>query len=194
MATMETLLGESNQSDELLKALASSAIAGTDASPLVKEDLEVEAHTQLWLETDPTELTIVKHIPRMPATSVLHQFDKIMAYGGMGHDGFYSENSLPVESDMQSVRASVMIKLMGQISSVFALASFQTPVAALGESDLVMENMAATRLALLQKMSTAIYRSDDSVSANTLRFKGLKQQILEGTSVSTAAPYTPNPN
>lgn len=192
--TIESLLGDSAQADELLKALASSAIAGTDASPLIKEDLEVEAHTQLWLETDPTELVILKHIPRIPATSVLHQFDKIVSYGGGGHDGFYAENTLPVEADMQSVRESVMLKLMGQISSVFALASFQTPIAALGETDLVMENMAATRLALLQKMAAAVYRSDDGQSRNGLRFQGILQQIFEGTSVSTVAPYTPNPD
>lgn len=191
-ATLESLLGDSAIADELLKALASSSAAGTDVSPLIKEDLEVEAHTQLYYETDPTELVLLKHIPRQPATSVLHQFDKIVSYGGQGHDGFYAENTLPTEADMESVRASVMIKLMGQISTVFALASFQTPIAALGETDLVLENMASTRLALLQKMCTAIYRSNDSVSRNTLRFAGLYQQILEGTSVSTSAPYTPN--
>ena len=191
-ATLESILGDSAQAQELLKALASSSAAGTDASPLIKEDLEVEAHTQLWYETDPTEMVILKHIPRFPATSVLHQFDKVVGYGGQGHDGFYAENTLPTEADMETVRESVMIKLMGQISSVYALASFQTPIQALGESDLVAENMASTRLALLQKMCTAIYRSNDSVSRNSLRFAGLYQQILEGTSPSTAPPYTVN--
>jgi hypothetical protein len=180
--------------DELLKALASTASAGTDASPLVKEDLEVEAHTQLWLETDPVELVILKHLPHVQAFSVLHEFDQIIGYGARGHDGFYGENSLPAEAAIQSRRKTVNIRLMGDISSVFALASFQTPIQALGQSNLVDENMASTRLDLLHKMAVAVYNADDGSTTHTLRFKGLRQQILEGTSPSSAAPFTINPD
>jgi len=179
--------------DELLKALASSSLAGTDASPLIKEDLEMEAHTQLWLETDPVELVILKHLARIPAFSVIHQYDQIIGYGPQGTTTFYGESSLPPEAAIQSRRRTETIRLQGLISSVFALASFQTPIQALGQNNLVDQNMASTRLALLRSMAVSTYNSDTSTTTDGIRFRGIKQQILEGTSPSTAAPFTPNP-
>jgi hypothetical protein len=178
--------------EELLKALASSSGAGTDASPLIKEDLEMEAHTQLYMESDPGELTILKHIPRKMATSVIHQFTQVIGYGSRSHDGFYGENTLPAEATMQTRRKSVDVKLMGDISSVFALASFQSPISALGSDNLVGENQASARLDLLLKMAREIYAANTRTTSHTLRYAGLKQQILEGTSVSTSAPFTVN--
>jgi hypothetical protein len=192
--SLESFMGSGQLHDELLKALASSAAAGTDASPLIKEDLEVEAHTQLWLETDPAELVILKHLARIPAFSVIHQFDQIIGYGPQGTTYFYGESSLPPEAAIQSRRKTANIRLQGLISSVFALASFQTPIMALGQSNLVDQNMAATRLALLRGMAVSVYGSDDSTTTDGIRFKGIRQQILEGTSPSTSAPYTVNPN
>jgi hypothetical protein len=189
--SLEQVLGSGQLQEELLKALASSATAGTDASPLIKEDLEVEAHTQLWLETDPTELVLLKHLARIPAFSVVHQFDQITGYGPTTHV-FYGEATLPPEAPIQTVRKMVNIRLQGLISSVFALASFQTPIMALGQSNLVDQNMAAVRLALLRGMAVSIYNSDDSLTQDNIRFKGIQQQILEGTSVSTSFPFTRN--
>lgn len=188
------LLSPGGLQDQLLKALASSSAAGTDASPLIKEDLEVEAHTQLWLETDPVELVILKHLPRTAAYSVMHEYDFITGYGPMGTNYFYAENSLPPEAAIQSVRKFQQIKPQGLISSVFALANFQTPIMALGQNNLVDQNMASTRLALLRGMAVATYASDTANTTDGLRFKGIQQQILEGTSVSTTAPYTRNPD
>jgi hypothetical protein len=179
--------------DELLKALASSSLAGTDASPLIKEDLEMEAHTQLWLETDPVELVILKHLPRINAYSVIHQYDQIVGYGPQGVTTFYGESNLPPEAAIQSVRRTETIRLQGLISSVFALASFQTPVQALGQNNLVDQNMAAVRLALLRAMAVSTYSSNTQTSADGIRFRGIKQQILEGTSPSTSPPFTINP-
>ena len=180
--------------DDLLKALASSAAAGTDASPLIKEDLEVEAYTQLWLETDPVELVILKHIARIAAFSVTHEFDQIVGYGPSGTDYFYGEASLPPEAAIQSRRQFVTIKPQGLISSVFALANFQTPIMALGQNNLVDQNMASTRLALLRGMAVSTYNSDNSTTTNGIRFKGIQQQILEGTSLSVGPPYAANPD
>lgn len=193
MPPFDAALGGLGMQDELLKALASSSLAGTDASPLIKEDLEMEAHTQLWLETDAVEFVILKHLARIPAFSVLHEYDQIIGYGPQGTGGFYGEASLPPESAIQSRRRSETIRLQGLISSVFALASFQTPIMALGQTNLVDQNMAATRLALLRMMATAIYISDNSATTDGIRFRGIRQQILEGTSASTAYPFTPNP-
>jgi hypothetical protein len=190
--SLESFMGSSAMQDELLKALASSAAGGTDASPLIKEDLEVEAHTQLWLETDPVELVILKHLARIPAFSVLHQFDRIVGYGPQGTTGFYGESSLPPEAAIQSVRDTATIRLMGLISSVFALASFQTPIQALGQANLVDQNMASTRLALLHLMAQQVYGSNTDTSLDGIRFKGIQQQILEGTSPSTSSPFTVN--
>lgn len=189
----EGQIGNPGWQEELVKALASSSLAGTDASPLIKEDLEMEAHTQLWLETDPVELLPLKHFPRVPAFSVLHEYDQIIGYGPGGVSGFYGEGSLPAEAAIQTRRRTETIRLQGLISSVFALASFQTPIMALGQNNLVDQNMASTRLALLRMMSTAIWNSDTSTTTDGIRFRGLKQQILEGTSPSTSAPFTVNP-
>jgi hypothetical protein len=177
---------------ELLKALASSSVGGTDASPLIKEDLEMEAHTQLWLETSPIEMVILKHIPRITATSVIHEYDQITGYGPRTMP-FYGETTLPPDSTIVSRRRQEIIKLQGYVSSVFALASFQTPIQALGANTLVDQNMAATRLNLLRGMSVSIYMSDASTSTDPNRFRGLKQQILESTSPSVGPPYTPDP-
>ena len=193
MATLDASFGAPGLQEELLKALASSSLAGTDASPLIKEDLEMEAHTQLWLETDPVELLALKLLPRIPAFSVIHEYDQIVGYGPPGVSGFYGEASLPAESAIQSRRRTETIRLQGLISSVFALASFQTPIMALGQSNLVDQNMAATRLALLRMMNTAIYASNTDTSTDGIRYRGLKQQILEGTSPSTSSPFTVNP-
>ena len=179
--------------EELLKALASSSLAGIDASPLIKEDLEMEAHTQLWLETDPIEMVLLKHVPRIPAFSVIHQYDQIIGYGPQGTTTFYGEANLPPEAAIQSRRRTETIRLQGLISSVFALASFQTPIQALGQNNLVDQNMASTRLALLRAMAIALYSSDTSVSADGIRYRGVRQQILEGTSPSANPPYTVNP-
>jgi hypothetical protein len=194
MITFDYALGAGQLQDELLKALASSSTYGTDASPLIKEDLEMEAHTQLWLETDPTELVLLKHLPRIPAFSVIHQYDQIIGYGPGGTNLFYGEGTLPPEAAIQSRRKTETIRLPGLISSAYALASFQTPLMALGQSNLVDQNMASTRLALLRGMNVQCYASDTSTSADGIRFRGLRQQILEGTSVSTSAPYTVNPD
>lgn len=194
MPPFDQLLGSGQIQEELLKALASSAAAGTSAAPLIKEDLEMEAHTQLWLETDPVELVILKHVARISAFSVLHQYDQIIGYGPQGTDSFYGESSLPPEAAIQSRRKTETIKLQGLISSVFALANWQTPVMALGQNTLVDQNMAATRLALLRSMAVATYSADNSASTNGLRFRGIKQQIWEDTSASTSFPFTPNPD
>lgn len=180
--------------EELLKALASTAANGTDGSPLIKEDLEMEAHTQLWLETDPTELVILKHLPRKPAFSVQHQYDQITGYGPQGSTFFYGEASLPPEAAIQTRRRIEYIRLQGLISSVFALANFQTPIMALGQNNLVDQNMAAVRLALLRGMAVQTYSSNAATSTDGIRFRGIKQQLQEGTSFSTSAPYAPNPD
>jgi hypothetical protein len=193
MPDFDAVFGVPGMQDELLKALASSSLAGTDASPLIKEDLEMEAHTQLWLETDPVELVILKHLPRQAATSVIHQYDQIIGYGPQGTTSFYGEASLPPEAAIQTRRRTETIRLQGLISSVFALASFQTPIQALGQNNLVDQNMASTRLALLRSMAVATYASDNSTTTDGIRFRGIKQQILEGTSPSTSFPFTVNP-
>jgi hypothetical protein len=192
MPSIEDLLGSAAMQGELLKALASSATFGTDASPLIKEDLEMEAHTQLWLETDGVELVILKHLARIPAFSVIHQYDQITGYGPQGTTYFYGEASLPPEAAIQSRRRTEMIRLQGLISSVYALANFQTPIQALGQSNLVDQNMAATRLQLLRGMAVSTYSSDASASADGLRFRGIKQQVWEGTSASVSAPFARN--
>src|SRR5262249_39705267 len=93
----------------------------------------------------------------------------------------------------QSRRRAETIRLQDLISSVFALASFQTPIQALGQNNLVDQNMAATRLALLRAMAVSIYSSDTSTTTDGIHYRGIRQQILENTSPSTTPPFTVNP-
>lgn len=176
--------------ERILFALEKAMAAGdASAVALVKEDLELEAYTSLYTEADENEFRMLKSLPRKTATSITHEFTRYDRYGIAYSSGFFPENQLPPESDPTAVRATISIKLMGSISRVFALPSFETPVQAFGKGNLVDQHQVVTRLNLMDMMNRAVYasRTDEVNGNNTLRFKGLKQQIDEGTANS---PFT----
>lgn len=177
----------------MLAALQKGVEAG-NITAIVPEDLEIEAHNTLWGEDDETELTLVRLLPRVPATSVLHQFAKITSYGYSRNRPFMSEKTLPVPTNFGSERVEVNIKLAGEMSDTFILASLEKTINALGTTGADNIERVALELNLWRKINRELYFSDttqDRLGANGLTWKGLEQQIREGTdgTVGTASPY-----
>lgn len=167
------------------------AVHSGNITEVVPEDLEAEAHNTLWEETDPTELTLLKLLPSVPAYNIEHKFSKVTSYGHSRNSGFFSERSLPPETNFRASRVTVDIKLMGEIGPTFLLAALERTQRALGTSGAQNIERVALRRNVLKKKNVNLYFSDDRVTNNTLRFKGLLQQIEEGTdgTVGTASPF-----
>lgn len=165
-------------------SLLEKALATGDVTSLIKEDLELEAYNSLYRESDQNEFRLLKTLARKNATSIKHEYTRITEFAGNSSTGFFGQDSLPKEAKISSTREILDIKLMGEIASVFALAQFQTPIRALDKNNLVDINQQAARLSLLRKINQACYRSDTRDTNATIRFKGIKQQIEEGTTTS----------
>ena len=70
-------LNDSNDTqilDLVRKALAVDSATGTSIAPFIKEDLEGEAYVQLYSDTDPAQMALLKDLPRQPAQQVNHEF------------------------------------------------------------------------------------------------------------------------
>ena len=79
---------------EILENLQKALDSG-GALPLIKEDLEPEAHNSLYATSSPNELRLLKCLARGRATSIKHEFDLINNYSGNTSSGFFGEKSLP---------------------------------------------------------------------------------------------------
>ena len=79
-------------SDEILQMLE-KALGSADASAVIKEDLEVEAYTALYGESDPNEFRLLKILAQKNATSVKHEYDLVTSYNSNSSEGFFSYNS-----------------------------------------------------------------------------------------------------
>lgn len=168
---------------EQLQALEKSVTAST-IQALVPEDLEGEAHNTLWRASDPTEMILMKLCPTIPASSIIHEYDAITSYGETRGFGFFGETGLPRESQPGFVRRTTNIRLLGETSSTFLLAHLQDTIRVEGATgaDEIARNM--LMLSLLRKKARAMYFADTSTTrlgAAGARFKGLIQQIREGT-------------
>lgn len=157
------------------------AVHSGNITEVVPEDLEAEAHNTLWEETDPTQLTLLKLLPSVPATNIEHKFSKVTSYGHTRNTGFFNERALPPESNFRATRVTINIKLMGEIGPTFLLAALEKTQKALGTSGAQNIERVALRRNVLEKKNRNLYFSDDRTTNNTLRFKGLLQQIEEGT-------------
>lgn len=180
------------QSDvNLMLERLEKAVHSGNITEVVPEDLEAEAHNTLWEETDPTELTALKLIPSVSATQIEHKFSKVVSYGHSRNTGFFSERALPPESNFRAERVTVDIKLMGEIGPTFLLAALEKTQKALGTSGAQNIERVALRRNVLGKKNRNLYFSDTRVTNNSLRFKGLLQQIEEGTdgTEGTASPF-----
>lgn len=173
------ILSNTNAHEQILKALAAEAQYGADASPLIREDLEAEAANQLYHQSSPVEMTLLKDVARIPATNVVHQYTEVNAYGDERNDGFFPENGLPNYGNLQTTRRTVPIKLMGELAAVNLIAQLQNNIRALGASDLVgIENAAKMQL-LNRKVNRNLYFSDSRKTAHDLRFDGLFSLIQQ---------------
>lgn len=178
----------------LLDRLEKAVHAG-NITAIVPEDLEAEAHSTLWQETDQGELTLLKMMPSVKATSVAHEFTRINSYGVSKGSGFFGERSLPGETNFAGARVVNNIRLMGEIGPTFLLASLEQTQRALGTSGAQNIERVALRRNVLRKKARNIYQADTRTTfggTSSTRFKGLLQQIEEGTDGSDpTAPPTP---
>ena len=180
------------QTAQLLQALEKAVHSG-NITDIVPEDLEIEAHNTLWNESDPGELTLMKLLPSVPATSIKHEFTKVTSYGFSRNSGFFGERSLPPETNFGTERVIKNIKLMGEIGPTFLLAALEKTQRALGTTGAQNIERVALRKNMLFKKNRNLYFSDTSqtrLGASGLRFEGLAQQIREGTDGTTGtSPY-----
>lgn len=177
----------------LAKAVTSDLI-----QDVVKEDLEAYAHNTLWHSSNPNELTLLKLCPNVAATRVAHEFDKILAYSSDRGFGFFSETTLPRETQPEFERVVTNLRLLGETSTTYILASLQKTINVEGET--TAEGIAKKFLimSVLRKKARAMYFSrTDTTRLGTAgaRFKGLLQQIEEGTNgVTGTSPFNTDGN
>jgi len=158
----------------------------SDAANIIPQDLEPEAYITLYRESDPTESRLLKTIPKIPATSITHEFNKITAYSGNSQTGFVSETGTVANSKPTIDRVPLTIRLMADRVQVTGLSNLQRSNRAFGLDNLVEIVHATTRLNFMRKMNQQIYKSDtrDTYASTLLRFKGIYEQIDTGTSGS----------
>lgn len=157
------------------------AVTTADIADLAPESLEMEAHLTTWQETSPIELTLLKTLPWVPATQIVHQYARITDDGRSNDSGFFSEQSLPPQSTFTADRKSVDIKLQGTRYGVWLLASLTRTLEAGGQAGALAQAAASARKLLLEKKAHQIYAADSSTTISTARPKGLEQLIREGT-------------
>jgi len=176
----------------ILEELAKAQTAGSIAD-FVPEDLEIEAHNTLWQQSDPTELTLLKLCPSTPAKQVEHEYTQITSYGDDSGDGFFGEQGLPPETDLETARVKTNIRLMGEQGSTFLLASLEQTQKVDGQRGAVNINRSRLMNNILRKKNRNLYKADTTktrLGASSTRFRGLEQQIREGTDGTTGtSPY-----
>lgn len=177
---------------EALLELQKAVTAGT-IEDIVPEALEEEAHNTLWRASSRNELTLLKLCPSRPTHSIEHKFDKVLSFGEDRGDGFFGEQSLPLETEPEFDKVSTFIRLLGEHSSTFILASLQKTVKVDGEIGADAISRASLLKNLLRKKNRSMYFSDTRTQrsgADATRFEGLLQQIEEGTDgTNGTSPY-----
>lgn len=160
------------------------AVHSGNITAVVPEDLEIEAHSTLWDETDPTELTALKLIPNVQATSIVHEYTRVNSYGYRRNSGFFNERALPPETNFGSTRVTNNIKLIGEVGPTFLLAALEKTQKALGTMGAQNIERVAIRRNVLWKKNLDLYFADTRATrdgVSSARFKGLAQLIEEGT-------------
>lgn len=167
-----------------LLTLMEKAVTTGTIEAIVPQDLEMEAHNTLWMETKPTELTLLKLIPSIPAKQVEHEFSVVTSYGDARGSGFFGERSLPQNTALGTERVVNNIRLMGEIGSTFLLAELEKTQKVLGTTGASSIERRALRLNTLRKKNRNLYKADTSAirqGVSGVRFKGIEQLIREGT-------------
>lgn len=171
----------------LLLSLEKAVMDGT-IKDLVREDLEPEAYNSLWHASSPEELTALKMLPSTEATKTLHEFDVITSYGEQRGYGVFGETTLPKKTNPTFVRKSVQVKLIGEMSETYLLPSLQKTIKVEGQTNAAAISRSLLMLNLLRKKNKGLYFLDTSrtrLGADGLAFKGIIQQIREGTDGTT---------
>lgn len=178
--------------DLFLRELAKGIGTG-DITSIVPQDLEVDAHNTLWDASKPNELTLMKLLPMKDAKQIVHEFRQITSYGETRGFGEFSEQTLPLSTKPTFADRTVNIRLSGEMTEVFLLASLEKTIRVEGETgaDAIARTM--VQLSLLRKINLGMYFQDTSVvrlGTSGLRYKGLLQQIREGTDGTVGtSPY-----
>lgn len=163
------------------KALSIDSATGTSISPFVKQDFEDEAYLQLYSESDPAQMALLKDLPRQPAQQVNHEFALVDRYGSHYANTSFAANGLPSSANIEGQRRFVQLKLHGLTSSVQGLTVLQNTIRAMGQPDIAASNDVAVKLLLQYLVNTEMYRADTRQSLDENRFKGCWQLIDELT-------------
>ena len=185
------MFGSSAFAVPMLEALAKSVDAGVVADT-VPQDLETEAHLTLWHDSDPGELTLLKLCPGTTAKAIEHKYDQFTSYETNRRvSSFVGERSLPAESRWQVRQLTTLCKLMARTSPVFILASLQKTITVDGQQGAEAITEASLRLDMLRDKNRLGYFSRNDThkdGVQSVRFKGLIQQIEEGTNGTDGRP------
>jgi hypothetical protein len=180
---------------EILHALEKAITTGT-ITDLVPEALEEQAHNTLWRSSSHNELTLLKLIPATSTHSIRHEYDRITSFGeDQGHGGFgaFNETTLPLETQPSFERVETYVRLLGETSSTFLLASLEKTIKVEGATGAAPIGRKMVQLNLLRKKNRALYFMDTRTvrgGTGSARFKGLLQQIEEGTDgTEGTSPY-----
>jgi len=175
--------------DQVRKALSVDSATGSTIAPFIKEDLEDEAYVQLYSDTDPAQMSLLKDLPRQPAQQVNHEFTIVDTYGNHKAKASFSANGLPSQANIGGSRETIQLKLYGKTSAVQGLTVLQNTIRALGQSDIASSNDLAVKLLLQYQVNTELYASDTRFTLDSNLFKGCFQQIDE----MTKSPFATTP-
>ena len=171
---------------DALAEMKKAGVTSTDSAALQPQDLEMDAHIQLWLETDPTELTLLKMLPSVQAMQMRHNYAVQTDYSNSPHlDLFFGETQVPRETGIKVQQFRELIKLHGNLKPVYEAAARSRHVSVDGVSTIEEITAASQRNELLYDLNKQIYFSDTrTIRQGTAgrKFRGLFQQIEQGTS------------
>lgn len=177
--------------DLVRKALSVTDQTGTGIEPFIRQDLEGEAYLQLYTDTDPAQMALLKDLPRQTANQVTHEFTEVNSYGNLAAKSSFAANSLPPEANFQGTRKAVNLKLYGKTSAVQGLTVLQNTIRALGQPDIASSNDVAVKMLLQYQINTALYQDDTRFTLDGNIFKGIFQLIDEATKNPAATlPYS----
>jgi len=178
--------------DLVRKALSVDSATGTSIQPFIKEDLEGEAYVQLYSETDPAQMALLKDLPRQPAQQVNHEFVIVDRYGNHKAKASFAANGLPPQANIEGTKKNVQLKLYGKTSAVQGLTVLQNTIRALGQPDIASSNDMAVKLLLQYQINTDLYMSDTRSTLDGNVFKGCWQLIDELTKSPAATTLFSN--
>lgn len=172
-----------------------SPVVAADQSNLTTIDVEPVAVNLQWTQSDPRELVALKTLPAAPATLRHHQWKVMTQIYQDGWSGATAELGRGVAVKPTFEDRSVDLKLYSAEADTSIVAAHEAAkVEALGTKDPVEITRRAAMLALMHRVDWNLYfsRTDtDRNGTNGLQFKGIIQQIEEGTNgtVGTVSPF-----